>query len=228
MEQLFRSRGVKVIVGESEPHRMKIYYEPNIEILSLNPEVLELAGRFECLEYAVAEGEIDAINFHTGCKNVEDIISEFNCELIAKMGEIFDTSYKPYTLGYRLNGGKSIYYYPTVWKDTRFGICGIIDNSVINEQINRFLFWVSASNDCRNIIYRQIPYITKFKGVCITNYQNKNSYKLYFRMTSQGICKTFVPDCDIEKYCDEYGEIVLISIGIMNGEIESYNFYFLR
>lgn len=228
LERLFRARGIKVRVGNIEPHRMKIYYEPSKELLSLNSEVMALAERFDCLEYAIADGNVDAINFHTNCQNVDDISSKFNSELIASIGIIFDPSYKPYTLGYRLNGGMSIYFYPTVWKETRYGIRGLTDRKLIENQLIRFLSFISASNDCKNWILNQIPYIEKFKGVCITNYKNKNSFKLYYRITSQGIRTIFSSYCDVEEYCNKYGNVVLTSVSIVNGEVDSFNLYFLR
>lgn len=215
-------------MGNTAQNIMKIYYEPNDEVTSLNSEVIELAERFECLEYAVTDGKIDSINFHLDCKQIDDITAEFNCDLVTNIGSVFDLSFKSYTLGYRLNGGKSVYYYPTVWKGTRFGIRGITDRSVIVKYIERFLSFVSVSSECRDTIIQQVPYVTKFKGVCITNYRNKNSFKIYYRMNSQGIREIFGADYITRKYCDEYGEIVLISVGITDGEIVSYNFYFLR
>ena len=224
LEQLFRSRGIKVCVESSESHRMKIYYEPNKEVLSLNSEVKALSERFDCLEYAITDGKIDAINFHTNCKNINDISSKFNSELIDSIETVFDSSYKPYTLGYRLNGGRSIYFYPTVWKGTRFGIRGLTNKNVIENQIDKFLSLISASNDCKRWVNNQISHIVKFKGICITN---NNSYKLYYRMTSQGIRKIFTSYCDVEKYWDKYGDVVLTSINITNGEVHYFNLYFL-
>ena len=46
-------------------------------------------------------------------------------------------------------------------------------------------------------------------------------------MTSQGIRKIFASYCDIEGYCDKYGDVVLTSIGIINGEVYYFNLYFL-
>lgn len=226
--QLFRSRGVKFKLGEYEPHKIKIYYEPNEETLSLNSEVEALMKRFQCLEYASSDGKIDAINFHIDCKNIGDIVSKFNNELIMSIETVFDSSYKPYTIGYRMNGGKSVYIYPTVWKENRFGIRGIIDTKTIYKQINRFLSFIYASSECKNSICEQISYITKFKGICITNHHQITSYKLYYRMSEDGIRRIFIPRYNIEHYREEYGDIALISVGICDGEIDSYNFYFLR
>mgnify|MGYP003299871447 CR=1 FL=1 len=217
-----------MLVGNTAKKKMKIYYEPNDEVISLNSEVLELADRFECLEYAIADGKIDSINYHLDGKQLDDIIAEFKSNLANDIQYVFDASFVPYTLGYRFNGGKSVYYYPTVWKEKRFGIRGITDCSVIKKYIKRFLLYISASKECKDTIKEQLPYVTKFKGVCITNFENKNSYKLYYRMNMQGIRDVFGTTYDIEKYCDEYGEVVLISVGIMDGDIVSYNFYFLR
>lgn len=228
MERIFRSRGIKVIIGNGGSDRVKIYYEPNPEILSLNSEVKVLAERFLCLEYAVSEGNVDAVNFHTNCVNIDDVTASFNCELIDVIDKIFDSSYKPYTLGYRINGGISIYYYPTTWKETHFGICGITDQKTIMDQVDRFLTYIAVTEECRSWIINQIPYITKFKGVCITNFQNSNSYKLYYRLSSQGARSLFESSCNIEQYCDEYGEVVLVSANIRNGQLDSFNLYFLR
>ena len=228
MEGIFRSRGIKVIIGNGGLDRVKTYYEPNLEILSLNPEVKLFAERFTCLEYAVSEGKVDAVNFHTNCANIDDVTAAFNCKLIDDIEKIFDSSYKPYTLGYRLNGGISIYYYPTIWKDTHFGICGITDKKTIMDQIVRFLTYIAANEEWRCWIINQIPYITKLKGVCITNFQKDNSYKLYYRLSSQGVRSLFKSNCNIEQYCDEYGEVVLISTNIRNGQLDSFNLYFLR
>lgn len=111
LEQKFRSRGIKVQIGDYASERTKIYYEPEPDLLSLNSEVRLLSERFTCLEYAVCEGEVDAINFHTNCGNVDDIADSFDCDMIKDIGTIFDTSYKAYTIGYRIKGGISIYYY---------------------------------------------------------------------------------------------------------------------
>lgn len=228
LEERFRSRGIKVIIGNNRSYREKIYYDPYPGILSLNLEIEMLAERFSCLEYAVSEGEIDAINFHTNCENVDDITAPFNCALIDDIEKIFDSSYKPYTLGYRLNGGTSVYYYPTIWKTTRFGICGITNQKTITEQIARFLSYLSVNGECSRWIMKQIPYITKFKGVCITNFQNKNSYKLYYRLSLQGVRTLFGSSCNVEQYCSDYGEVVLVSSNILNGQIDSFNLYFLK
>jgi hypothetical protein len=228
LEQIFRSRGIKVSMRKDEANKIKIYYEPNQEIIPFDSGIISLAERFTCLEYAVSAGKVDAVNFHTNCESIDDITTSFNCEMINVIGNVFDPSYRAYTIGYRMNGGKSIYYYPTVWKDTRFGLCGITDKKIITDQITRFLSFIYATDECRYWIFSQIPYMTKFKGLCITNFQNTNSYKLYYRLTSTGIRVLFETSCEIEKYCNEYGEVVLVSSSIMNGQIEAYNLYFLR
>lgn len=228
LEQIFRSRGIKVRIGDYGSERTKIYYEPIPGILSLNTEVRLLSERFDCLEYAVGEGEVDAINFHTNCENIDDIADSFNCKLTKDIGKIFDFSYKAYTIGYRVKGGISIYYYPTICKGNQYGICGITDPKIIKNQIARFLAYISANDECRCWILNQIPYITKFKGICITNHEDSYSYKLYYRLTTEGIRKIFQTKCDVESYCSKYGEVVLVSVSVLSGQAEAFNLYFLR
>lgn len=228
LKQKFRSRGIKIRIGDYGSERIKIYYEPVPELLSLNSEVRLLAKRFDCLEYAVCEGEVDAINFHTNCANIDDIVNSFDCGMIKDIGTIFDTSYKAYTIGYRIKGGISIYYYPTICKGNRYGICGITDPKTFKNQITRFLAYISANDECRCWILNQVSYITKFKGICITNSENGYSYKLYYRLTLEGIRKIFKTKCDVESYCSKYGEVVLVSVSILSGQVEAFNLYFLR
>lgn len=224
----FRSRGIKVNFCCPYEFKMKEYYEPENNTYELNNEISELSKRFECFEYSLNDGNIDSVNFHTRCQDISDIINPFNSELIENIADIFDETYRPYTLGYRLNGGKSIYYYPTIWKGDRYGIRGITDIDLIESQICRFLDFIQAAEVTRDFIRQLINGIIKFKGICVTNYCGENTYKLYLRMNENGIYENFNDYVKVNELENQYGDIVLMSIGFNGVDAISTNFYFVR
>lgn len=230
----FRSRGFSYNIL-SKKMTMKKYYEPNNDVLLINENIRYISSNMKCLEYSVNDkGKIDSINFHTECNNISNyILYNFNDIVSLNIKSIFDESYKAYTVGYRLTdtyiSGMSIYYYPTVWKKERFGICGITDNIKICHQISLFLTAIKATDKCRNKMKQLTPAIKKFKGCCITSdYNNIISYKLYFKINICDIKSFFEKNIDINKLEDNYGDTVLIAVRFDEGEISGYNFYYLN
>lgn len=234
MQSKFRSRGIKYNVI-TKKITMKRYYDPDYEILSINPEINIISKHMDCLEYSKNDaGIIDSINFHTNCIDIEPFkLFEFNDFISNNIITIFDETYKAYTLGYRLKGtvidGMSIYYYPTTWKFNRLGICGTTNTDKIMQQIDRFMEGINATVDLKKSMKECVSKIEKFKGCCITiNGNDEISYKLYFKMKQNYIKEFFVNMLDVNVFEKMFGKTVLIAIRFENSRICGYNFYYLK
>lgn len=234
IQKNFRSRGFKYNICTNELS-MKEYYDPDMEVLHLNADINYISNKMRCLEYSMTKcRKIDSVNFHTDCNNIEAYtLYAFNDSVTQNITHIFDKSYKAYTIGYRLTArsvsGMSVYYYPTIWKKDRFGICGITSHDEIFNQVNRFLHAIDATECCRDTMIKYASKIVKFKGCCITTGDNGIiSYKLYFRMDPHYIKEFFGKIVDIRKLEECFGNTILIAVRFHKGNISGYNFYYLK
>lgn len=234
MQSKFRSRGIKYNVI-TKKITMKRYYDSDDKILSINSKINIISKYMDCLEYSKNDAEIiDSINFHTNCIDIEPFkLFEFNDFISNNITTIFDETYKAYTLGYRLKGtvidGMSIYYYPTILKFDRLGICGTTNSNKIMQQIGRFMDGINATTDLKKRMKECLSKIEKFKGCCITiNKKNEISYKLYLKMKQNYIKEFFVNMVDVNEFEKIFGENVLIAIRFENSRICGYNFYYLK
>lgn len=240
----FRSRGIRI-----EKHNgnvifsEKVYYEPDEKFLSdsfINRLIEK--EKLQYFEYSENQyGDVDSLNFHNNL-NMDELNNELyhNIEnngkdMIEKIVSVFDASFKNYTIGYRLKDrkiiGESYYFYPTVWKENRFGIKGITQKSKIIDYISKFVKeYIHLEDCCYEEIMEFQDMIEKFKGVSLTFFDYGNSFKIYARINQnafyQFLRKAKYIDC-IDKL-NEYGELVLVAMRIKNRKISGYNVYFLE
>lgn len=230
----FRSRGIKIDFSTNELSE-KEYHDPVDSVYKYNRHITLLSQQMQLLEFAIkGEDEIDSINFHTGCKPIDSLLTmRHDGAIKEKICQIFDGTYKLYTLGIRFKNrqivAESIYYYPTVWKINRYGICGQEKKEIIQEQIKRFAEELQLNISDRKLLYSFIPLIKKFKGICITTDQyQQQSYKLYFRMNEDDVRDFFKNYFDYEKFKLLYSDTVLIALRITGEKITGCNLYYLK
>lgn len=242
MDNKFRSRGIRIIKDNDIvfSEQMKIYYEPDSTIVAENERIHELINNniLMYFEYSQLEdGTIDTYNFHVNLmEKYEELYKGLSAEKIEKLNAIvglFDESFRNYTVGYRVDNqvitSQSYYFYPTILKETRYGIKGIVDKTVINCEVERFAKYISKENEkTREEIQQFGRLMNKLKGVSVHILDNQFGYKLYGRI-EQSLLTEFLKDTMGYELIrnDQYGEVVLIAQRIQNEEVKGYNIYYL-
>lgn len=234
MKRVFRSRGIRVNKEENGKFQGKIYYEAEDELLLMYPEIKKFSteGILEFFEYSETEqGIIDTLNFHNNLHVPNTVLYELlnpiQRGVLQEIPEVFGREFRNYTTGYRVNGtaivGFSFYFYPTIWKETRFGIRGITEPERIQSEIQRFCarFLKAAYPDTISEIMEFAGLMDKFKGVSVS-FKGKEEleFKLYGKMTksAQRLCAG----------SSEYGECVLMAQRIRGSSVVGYNVYYLQ
>jgi len=244
MKERFRSRGVRVRkpdpVGGVVPPQGKSYYDIEPEILHTLGEGQSIDGRLTCFEYSLdASDRIESLNFHVALDALDDsIYMDQPAAVLTHIHDIprvFDSSFRNYTIGYRLKdgcvSGKTFYFYPTIQKANRFGIRGVTEKAYIAEYFSRFAQYCG--------IQESKPYgevkeywdmIWKFKGISISPLQNGEiEYKIYGR-TDQVAIYDFIEkmtSVDVSSY-KKYGQVVLAAQRLTKGAVTGYNLYYLK
>lgn len=242
MSDVFRSRGIRILKDDEKgfTEQMKIYYEPAGSFTENRKIQTWLKnGTLSLFEYSMLEEHrIDTYNFHVNLirgdyqEIYNGLLPELRMELDV-MPALLDESFRNYTVGYRIEKGKvigqSFYFYPTVLKEHRFGIKGVVDKAKIREQTDRLAKYISKSDDAaRKEIADFAENIYKFKGVSVHIAGDDIGYKIYGR----------VEQCRLEHFLSEkmgyslkrsskYGEVVLTAQRIQTGKVTGYNIYYL-
>ncbi|WP_075678595.1 hypothetical protein [Roseburia sp. 831b] len=240
MQRVFRSRGIRLIKSNGDiSYKEKVYYEPDdsYEIKNLQVNDLQANGIISLFEYSVVDKEIDAFNFHVNLncdyQDIYDGIPKCICNEIKEMHSVLGDPFKNYTIGYKFKDtvitGRSYYYYPTVWKKTRYGIEGITDASVIKEKLNKFYGHIDLNEKlCSDEKETFISYMYKLKGISISYEQDGMNYKVYGRIEMRqlkSLLKNYM-GYDL-KDNGSYGPVVLVAQRICNSVIVGYNIYYL-
>lgn len=242
MNSNLRSRGIRLIYNRNrlEKQGMKTYYEPDC-CCQFFPTVLTEwinSDFINIFEYSEVEGLIDTFNFHVNLCNqnyhkIYDTLPKKLTEIIDIIPYIFDESFRNYTVGYQIqNGeivGESFYFYPTIWKEKRYGIRGTTDRQKIITFIKRFSQYLvnnDPSSESEILSFANILY--KFKGISIHYKKKEISYKLYGRADEEKL-NVFLGE---RGYCkaDEdaaFGHTVLIAQRINKSVVAGYNLYYL-
>lgn len=238
MTDIFRSRGISIQNYPPYTLKEKTYWDLVSSQLNdpwLTP--LETTGILTSFEKAQTDDNVTAINFHVDlCQNHSEIFMPASkpCqEGLKQIPLIFGGHYRPYTLGVRLEIDKirtvTYYYYPTIWKGSRYGICGDVNRKHYTDGIKKFVV-------ARNIPYNGelqafIQTTTKFKGISITEYHGHFYYKLYAKIDHPlflSHLKQYIP----QKYklieSTVTAPIVLAAVRIEDNHIAGYNYYFLK
>lgn len=238
MTDIFRSRGISIQNYPSYTLREKTYWDLVSSRLSdswLTP--LETAGILTSFEKAQTDDNVTAINFHVDlCQNYSKIFmpASKHCQKCLKqIPLIFGENYRPYTLGARLDIDKiktvTYYYYPTIWKGSRYGICGDVNRDHYTEVIKKFVAARSIPYNCELQAFIQTT--TKFKGISITEYDGHFFYKLYAKI-DQHLFLSHLKQHFPQKYkfieSTVTAPIVLAAVRIENNHIAGYNYYFLK
>lgn len=239
-EKVFRSRGIRLLRDQdgSTQEQQKIYYEPNgckIDNRQLYSWMEENAVSF--FEYSEVDEKIDTYNFHVKLENEQHnkIYSGLNEQCLTMLDVIpviFDKSFRNYTVGYQSENGKIVrsayYYYPTIWKETRYGIQGIKDTAIISDEISRFADYVAANQQAKNEIEEFGRIMNKLKGISVHFREDFSGYKLYGRCNKSEL-QALLEDrmkVNLEKY--KYGDVVLVAQRIQLGCVTGYNLYFME
>lgn len=240
MEKVFRSRGIRLLRNQdgSIQEQQKIYYEPN----GCNIENRQLYSWMEedalsLFEYSVVGNKIDTYNFHVRLesnqhKNIYSVLDEQSCVLLDMIPAVFDESFQNYTVGYQVEKGEisrsAYYYYPTIWKGTRYGIKGIEDTAIILGEISRFANYVAANQQEKNEIIDFGRSMCKLKGISVHFREALSDYKLYGRCNKSELQALLLDrmKVDIENY--KYGDVVLVAQRIQHGRVTGYNLYFME
>lgn len=232
IKKMFRSRGFRY-ENETGLLKMKIYYDADSSVIEGNELLGTIDKKMQLFEYSVDEyGNVETVNFHNDFTNIiNDGFGENMEEIHNRIIEIFDDSFRDYTIGYRIKEneviGKSVYYYPTAWKGTRYGIKGITDKAKMSIQLNRFIDTIDVNTEDKIEILQFTSLFYKFKGCGITFSHNGNKeYKLYGRILSKDINDFFQNKVNLSA-CNIYGDVVLTAIRIRNGVVSGYNLYYL-
>ena len=245
MKKEFRSRGIRLMKNidyniPSNIPNSKIYYNSNsVKLDNIMLQNYVNKGVLEYFEYSELEnGEIDTFNFHNNLENIcSDLykdLSENELRIINEIPLVFDKTFRNYTIGYRLRNkeivSSNFYFYPTIWKETRFGIKGIVDKNKIKEHMNSFVNKLNIQDiDTKLEITEFFSKMIKFKGISISFSSNREiEYKIYARINTNEIQKFFEDKVaiNIDKY-KQYGEVALISQRIKNNQILGYNIYYV-
>lgn len=242
MERQLRSRGFRIYFADKKiTCKEKVYYEPDITCVynNVNIRMLEDLGILNLFEYSMIEDQIDGINFHVDLtKNTyKTLYKDLPITIIKKFDAIascMGDCMKNYTIGYRLKEDaieqQVFYFYPTVWKETRYGIKGITDRRTICNGLNSFI--ERAVNPLLNNddkVKAFIDNIYKFKGISVHLSNNKIGYKIYGRILYENLKKYLFTyfDYDID-LLSKYGDCVLTAIRLADQRVEGINIYFLR
>lgn len=242
MKKLFRSRGIRINrkKDNSIDTKMKIYYDA--DLYKVENKILDnfvTKGIIRLFEYSILEPEnkIDTYNYHVDlCHKQNELLYE-GIDSSRKMvleiiPELFDSTFKNYTIGYRVNNKKitdtCYYFYPTEYRDNRYRIKGITNKSVILQESERFADYVSTDIFAKKEIIKYSSIMEKLKGVSVHLSNNKISYKLYGRIDSELLHEYIwnMIGYDLSKL--NYGEVVLSAQRIEDGKITGYNVYFLQ
>lgn len=240
MEKVFRSRGIRLLRNQdgSTQEQQKIYYEPNgsrIDNRQLYSWMEENA--LSLFEYSEVANKIDTYNFHVRLendqhKNIYSGLDEQSRVLLDVIPSVFDESFRNYTVGYQVKNGEisrsAYYYYPTIWKETRYGIQGIEDTAIISREISRFADYVTADQQAKDEIEDFGRIMCKLKGISVHFRETLNGYKLYGRCNKFEL-QALLADrmkVDLENY--KYGDVVLVAQRIQLGHVTGYNLYFME
>lgn len=240
MEKVFRSRGIRLLRNQdgSIREQQKIYYEPNgcrvdnRQLYSwMEEKVLSL------FEYSEVGNKMDTYNFHVKLENnkykmIYSGLDDQSRALIDVIPSVFDESFRNYTIGYQVEKGKisrsAYYYYPTIWKEVRYGIQGIEDTATISREIARFAEYVADDQQAKDEIVDFGRSMCKLKGISIHFRETLSGYKLYGRCNKSEL-QNLLADrmkVDLENY--KYGDVVLVAQRIQFGRVTGYNLYFLE
>lgn len=242
MTSNFRSRGIRILCdkGNLVSKQEKIYFEPSDHCQIQNEQILQWQekGLISLFEYSVVQNSIDTYNFHVNLarddyRNIYKYLPDMVLNEFRMVSLIFDQSFRNYTVGYRLDNARlinqSFYFYPTIWKEFRYGIKGITDIKKINKYVNDFSKWVASGNaDCRDEINEFASIIYKLKGISIHVDENVIGYKLYGRVQENDL-KCFIKQrtgYDISEN-SHYGTSVLVALRVSCKMIKGYNIYYL-
>lgn len=240
MEKVFRSRGIRLLRNQdgSTQEQQKIYYEPNgcgIDNGQINSWMEEKV--LSLFEYSEVGNRIDTYNFHVRLesnqhKNIYSVLDEQSCVLLDMIPSVFDDSFQNYTVGYQVEKGEisrsAYYYYPTIWKETRYGIKGIEDTEIILGEISQFADYVAADQQEKNEIIDFGRSMCKLKGISVHFSETLSGYKLYGRCNKLEL-QTLLLDrmnVNLERY--KYGDVVLVAQRIQHGHVTGYNLYFME
>lgn len=240
MTKVFRSRGIRIKKGNIQDSEPKTYYEPDTRHLMKFEELNKLVktGVLTYFEYSEKiNGQLDSLNFHNNFFVSNNILyeklSSEQKNILNNISDVFGEQFRNFTTGYRINENKicgiSYYYYPTVWKETRFGIQGVTEENVINKMMLKFMdSYGIVQVDCRNEILFWSRLLYKFKGISVSFDNAENvEYKLYgkimpnkINLLSEYIPKLYSSEID-------FNEVALTSLRIKNGTVTGYNLYYL-
>lgn len=245
MKKEFRSRGIRLMKNIDYTDlinfpQCKIYYNADKSLLN-NMKLKNYVdkGLLEYFEYSKLEnGKIDTFNFHNNLNKIStdlyENLSEIEFKKIKEIPLIFDKNFLNYTIGYRVKNQKILnynyYFYPTIKKETGFGIKGITDRSKIIKYTNNFINYIKINNlETEHEVSNFFSLMYKFKGISISfSDDNQFEYKIYGKITTNSIYK-FLKNKILIDTCifKQYGEVVLVSQRIRNNEILGYNLYYL-
>ncbi len=243
MEKDFRSRGIRFMRNTDHPKvsiTSKIYYDASAAILS-NSDLKRYVdiGSLEYFEFSADEqGNIDTYNFHNNLMRLDRSLyadlSKEQLTIINDVPNIFDQSFRNYTIGYRVRNnliqGRSYYFYPTIEKVNRYGIRGTTDVAKNRDYIEQFIKYLKIEDDdTRNEIIKYTSLFSKFKGISVTFCSNRNTeYKIYAKVDTYKIYDLLEEKMVIDRSLYEpYGDVVLAAIRISMNKIIGYNLYYL-
>ena len=241
MEETFRSRGIRLTrINNQISQQMKIYYEPtNISVECDSIRMWSEKGLISLFEYSTVQNHIDTYNYHLNLidNHYDEIYTGLDKNTLAVLKEIpaiFDDSFQNYTVGYRINNNQiydsSYYYYPTIWKENRYGIKGIVDKKIINQEVQQFAKYVAKEHyEVQQEIIRFGQIMTKLKGVSVHYTGTISGFKLYGRCSTE-ILNSFLlytMGTRITEF-QQYGDVILVAQRIQNGMVSGYNLYYKK
>lgn len=241
MEPVFRSRGIRLLFdGGKISLQEKVYYEPNENCKIENKEVNGLMSRglISLFEYSTVDGEVDTYNFHVNLadNNFAEIFTGLPEKIAAEFTGIrdcFGSSFRNYTLGYRLDGpeiaSRSYYFYPTVWRGTRYGIKGITHRETTLHNVAKFSERIAQGNEkLKAEISDFASTLYKFKGISIHVSEQVDGYKLYGRTKEAEFRQLLLENCgyDID-IAPRRGDVALVALRIGKNAVKGYNIYYL-
>lgn len=242
MERKLRSRGIRIICkNDSITCTEKIYYEPDITCEHRNKYLADLQdkGLLSLFEYSIVDGQLDTYNFHVSLSkhDYQEIYAGESVAVLAVFDDIrncFGDCMRNYTVGYRIKDSKiekkSYYYYPTIWKGTRYGIKGITDSRVINDDMEKFAKLVASRHkESQGKIISFANLLYKFKGISIHPAIDNLGYKIYGCIEKNILKKYLLENYDYNLDQNlQYGECVLTALRVLSGQVQGINIYFLK
>lgn len=246
MENGFRSRGIS-LRKTSESDRLiiseKIYYEARTELLMKIHNLPDIfrTDALSFFEYSANEnGSIDSLNFHVDLNNEKNLsysdISDTAKQQMLNIPFAFDENFLNYTTGVRVRNrqitGYSFYFYPTIYRqqEHRYGIKGSTDQEKNNQMITNWLNVLPADNAelCKEIQF-YMDMVDKFKGVCISCFQDTMEYKLYGRVDANRFYDYMFQKMQFDgREYAKYGSIALTALRFTNAQLTGCNFYYLQ